>query len=152
MECECAINFDVVHLVKAHNHFILSNATKFKHWLMKSNTVVKQLQYSNGPPTLTLPLWCMQEIYVRIKINSNFYFHTSLWCLKRFYEGNTISLSCHEQVCLIGLRFERFFSRWWEKYPSKCSLIKHTCSWCDKTIALWTLKRQAKIFLRFMKA
>ena len=23
----------------------------------------------------------------REKINSNFYFHTSLWCLKRFYEG-----------------------------------------------------------------
>ena len=23
----------------------------------------------------------------REKINLNFYFHTSLWCLKRFYEG-----------------------------------------------------------------
>ena len=23
----------------------------------------------------------------RKKINLNFYFHTSLWCLKRFYEG-----------------------------------------------------------------
>ena len=27
--------------------------------------------------------------------------------------NNTISLSCHEQVCLIGLRFERYFSHHW---------------------------------------
>ena len=24
---------------------------------------------------------------MKIKINLNFYFHTSLWCLKGFYEG-----------------------------------------------------------------
>ena len=29
-------------------------------------------------------------------------------CLFSIY--NTISLSCHEQVCLSGLRFERYFS------------------------------------------
>ena len=28
-----------------------------------------------------------QESCIEIKINSNVYFHTSLWCLKRFYEG-----------------------------------------------------------------
>ena len=48
---------------------------------------------------------------------------------------NTKSLSRHEQVCV------------WEKYFSKRSLIKHTCSWRDKFIVLWTLNRQAKIFL-----
>ena len=26
---------------------------------------------------------------------------------------NTISLSCHEQVCLSGLHFERYFSDHW---------------------------------------
>ena len=26
------------------------------------------------------------ESWIKIKINLNFYFHTSLWCLKRFYE------------------------------------------------------------------
>ena len=31
------------------------------------------------------------------------------------------SLACHEQVCLSGLRL-------WEKYLSKCSPLKHTCS------------------------
>ena len=41
---------------------------------------------------------------------------------------NTISLSRHEQVCLMRLRFERYFSHHWEKYLSKRSLIKHTCS------------------------
>ena len=64
------------------------------------------------------------------------------------YYNITISLSCHEQVCLSGLRFERYFShhqaRWWEKYLSKRSPLKHTCSWHDKLIVLWILNRQAK--------
>ena len=54
---------------------------------------------------------------------------------------NTISLSCHEQVCLSGLRFERYFShhraQWWEKYLSKRSPLKHTCLWHDKLIVLY---------------
>ena len=41
-----------------------------------------------------------------------------------------------------------YVAQWWEKYLQKRSLIKHTCSWCDKLNILWTLKRQAKIFLR----
>ena len=41
-----------------------------------------------------------------------------------------------------------YIAQWWEKYLQKRSLIKHTCSWRDKLIILWTLKRQAKIFLR----
>ena len=57
-----------------------------------------------------------------------------------------------EQLWLIRLRFERCFShhlvQWWEEYLSKRSLIKQSCSWCDKLIVLWTLNRQAKIFLR----
>ena len=56
---------------------------------------------------------------------------------------NTISLSRHEQVCLSRLRFERY-GRWWEKYLSKRSLLKHTYSWRDKLIVLWILNRQAK--------
>ena len=66
-----------------------------------------------------------------------------------FSVHNKISLSCHEQVSLMRLRFERYFSRhrakmvevswWWEKYLAKCSLIKHTCSWRDKLIVLLQL-------------
>ena len=29
----------------------------------------------------------ISESCIEIKIELNFYFHTSLWCLKRFYEG-----------------------------------------------------------------
>ena len=36
---------------------------------------------------LTLPAPFISESCIEIKINLNFYFHTSLWCLKRFYEG-----------------------------------------------------------------
>ena len=39
------------------------------------------------PPTLTLPVPCILKSCNKIKINLNFYFHTSLWSLKRFYEG-----------------------------------------------------------------
>ena len=45
-------------------------------------------------------------------------------------------------------KFAGFFSKWWKKYLSKRSLIKHVCLWHDKLIVLWTLNRQAKIFLR----
>ena len=36
---------------------------------------------------LTLPTLCILESCLKIKINLNFYFDASLWCLKRFYEG-----------------------------------------------------------------
>ena len=36
---------------------------------------------------LTLATPCISEICIKIKINLNLYFHTSLCCLKRFYEG-----------------------------------------------------------------
>ena len=39
------------------------------------------------PSPLLLPAACILESFIEIKINWNFDFHTSLWCLKRFYEG-----------------------------------------------------------------
>ena len=42
-------------------------------------------------------------------LNNIFNIHKDIFaCL--FSIHNTISLSCHEQVCLSGLRFERYFS------------------------------------------
>ena len=41
-----------------------------------------------------------------------------------------------------------YVARWWEKYLSKRSLLKHTFSLRDKLIVLWILNRQAKMFLR----
>ena len=57
----------------------------------------------------------------------------SFACL--FSVHNTISLSCHERVCLIWLHFERYFSH----HQAKRSLIKHTCLWFDKLIVLLAL-------------
>ena len=82
------------------------------------------------------PHWVISKVFKEIKNKQPYY---------------TISLSRHEQVCLIGLHFERYFSQWWEKYLSKRSPLKHlkhTCSWRDKLIVLWILNSQAKIFLR----
>ena len=36
-----------------------------------------------------------------------------------------------------------YVARWWQKYLSKRSCIKRTCSWHDKLIILWKLNRQA---------
>ena len=36
---------------------------------------------------LALPARCILGSCIKIKINLNFYFNTSLWCLKGFYEG-----------------------------------------------------------------
>ena len=36
---------------------------------------------------LTLNVACISESCIEIKIKWNFYFHTSLWCLRRFYKG-----------------------------------------------------------------
>ena len=36
---------------------------------------------------LTLPAPCISASCIKTKINWSFYFHTSLWYLKRFYEG-----------------------------------------------------------------
>ena len=36
---------------------------------------------------LTLPSPCIFKSSIKIKINLDFYFHTSFWCFKRFYEG-----------------------------------------------------------------
>ena len=46
----------------------------------------------------------------------------------------------------------KYARRWWEKYLSKRSLLKHTCSWRDKLIVLSILKRQAKMFWRILNS
>ena len=38
-----------------------------------------------GNITLNVP--CISESYIEVKIKLNFNFRTSLWCLKRFYDG-----------------------------------------------------------------
>ena len=40
--------------------------------------------------TLTFPSPCILENCIKREINLNFYFYTSLWCLKRFH--NTVKV------------------------------------------------------------
>ena len=45
--------------------------------------------------TLTLLVPCISESCIEMKIKLNFYFRTSLWGLKRFYEGLKVGLSSY---------------------------------------------------------
>ena len=49
--------------------------------------IAKLHAYGFDIKTLTLLAPCILESCSWMKIKLNFYFHTSLWCLKRFYEG-----------------------------------------------------------------
>ena len=72
--------------------------------------------------------------------------------LRNFFLSVSFIVSVQVRIFPLNMRdIIIYVARWWEKYLSKRSLIKHTCSWRDKLIALRTLKRQAKIFLRISK-
>ena len=47
-----------------------------------SDQILRNINYP-----LTLPAPDISESWIEIKVNLNLYFHTSLWCLKRFYKG-----------------------------------------------------------------
>ena len=49
------------------------------------NIFQKLLTFCRSKPNSLNP--CRPDIERGEKINLNFYFHASLWCLKRFYEG-----------------------------------------------------------------
>ena len=44
-----------------------------------------------------------------------------------------------------------YVARWWEKYLSKRSLRKNTCSWRDKLIVLWATEQTSKNIFTFIK-
>ena len=66
-------------------HYVVSNLREIP---TKGTVMINQIKNSeNWKLILTLPAPCISESCTEIKIKLNFYFHTSLWCLKRFYEG-----------------------------------------------------------------
>ena len=120
-------------------------------------------------------------MHLTVKLSKNkYYHHKSSYKLENmlkdicknifaclFSVHNTISLSRHEQVCLIRLRVERYFShhqrrtsrkkkkyiskRRREKYLSKRSLINHTCSWLDNLILLcWKMLLQLFFYMAYL--
>ena len=65
----------------------------------------------------------------------------------------SLSFIISVQVCIFPLNMCDiiiYVVGWWEKYFSKRSLVKHTCSWRDKLMVLWTVNRQANIFLQMI--
>ena len=52
---------------------------------------------------LTLPAPRISQCWIKIQINLNFYFHASLWCLKRFYEDLQ---GLHKIFCGTTKKFE----------------------------------------------
>ena len=53
------------------------------------------------------------------------------------------------QVCIFSLNMDDiiiYVARWCQKYLSKSSLFKHTCSWRDKLIIfLWSIEKNADV-------
>ena len=64
--------------------------------------------------------------------------------LNIFYVGKTvykINVSVKVRIFPLNMRdIIIFAAQWWEKYLSKRSLLKHTCSWCDNLLyyEYWT--------------
>ena len=73
-----------------HNHFSLSAQWQLIHlclrYFQSSWTNVSYYDQSDSC-RLTNNAPCISASCIEINIKLNFYFHTSLWCLKRFYEG-----------------------------------------------------------------
>ena len=63
---------------------------------------------------LTLPAPWIWESCIKIKINLNFYFHTSFKCLKRLYEGLHKNLLNHHKE-LWKYKFKLIFFSWQER-------------------------------------
>ena len=74
--------------MKLRNYDIKTPQYNFLRDVRLQRRNVNTVLYDTGTiASLTLPTPCISESCNKVKINSNFYFHTSLWCLKRFYEG-----------------------------------------------------------------
>ena len=92
-----------------------ANCKSFKSFCQKM-TVFARTTFKSQRAflNLTLPVLCMSESCIQIKINFNFNFHTSLWCLKRFYDEGLKSLLFH------------YISVYWS-YQVIMRLLKTTC-------------------------
>ena len=81
------INF--TKFTEKHPWCVPGNFAKFLRTTFLQNTSRRLLLYSFRKMffILTLSAPCISESCTKTKINLHFYFHTSLWYLKRFYEG-----------------------------------------------------------------
>ena len=80
----------------------------------------------------------------RQKKKANVHMETFLNYCKCTYQNahiSTVSLSCHEQVCLIRLHFERYFSYHQEEVSRDTSPISHYRYSLYLDIHSWTLRK-----------
>ena len=69
-------------------HSIYDFATSLCHCTGSFDTLILDTLKPDFINPLTLPVPCISESCIEIN-KLNFYFHTSLWSRKRFYEGTT---------------------------------------------------------------
>ena len=61
--------------------------TKYRLENEKKEKKKKMIWRDSDQPQFITPSTRISDSSIEVKINWNIYFHTSLWCLKRFYEG-----------------------------------------------------------------
>ena len=88
----------------------------------------------------SIKLYCLITLICLIILISHI---AQLVLIRKFF-----TVSVQVRIFPLNMRDIIIYVAWWlEKYFSKRSLIKHTCSWRDKLIVSWTLNRQVKMFL-----
>ena len=84
---ECNIHsyqfFSLMTFLRKTIENLLTTGYFLKNIMPTLNNLNKETK--NKASMLNLPATFISESCVKIKINLNVYFHTSLWCLKRFY-------------------------------------------------------------------
>ena len=76
--------------VQSQNRAYLIKIISYLRYLTRKGLSLREHgndQDSNFKQLFFLPFPCISESCIEIKIKLNVYFHTSLWCLKRIYEG-----------------------------------------------------------------
>ena len=76
--------------VQSQNRAYLIKIISYLRYLTRKGLSLREHgndQDSNFKQLFFLPFPCISESCIEIKIKLNVYFHTSLWCLERIYEG-----------------------------------------------------------------
>ena len=110
-------------------NMVRDNFWQFKCW---PDVVLWTMTCIIVSPVLTGNVPYISESCIEIKIKLNFYFHTSLWCHKRFYEGLK-NLTIFFSSSRIGMgrvkREQRYSQAVWFQYLSIAIASDFICNW-----------------------
>ena len=62
-----------------------------------SNAFILEVKFRQDHCFLTLPVPCISESCTEIKLKLNFYFHASLWFLKRFERPYSVKINIYSK-------------------------------------------------------